>query len=262
MSCSARFSAFLLLFSLAGLLQAAVPVYDYRIVERFPHSTRAFTQGFLLHDGYLYESTGLYGRSGLSRIELESGRVLQRHALSDHYFGEGIAVVEGRIFQLTWRENVVFEYDLETFAVLDSHYHPGEGWGLTWDGERLILSDGSADLQFIDPDGFRSLGRVTVRADGEPVRMLNELQYIDGEVWANIWMEDRIVRIDPESGTVTGIVDLSGLIDQTEIGGSPGEAVLNGIAWDPEEERLLVTGKLWADIFHIELLPRDSALQP
>lgn len=248
-----------LLLLLSGCLHAStVPVYDYEIVARYPHSTAAFTQGFLFHDGHLYESTGLYGRSSLNRIDLESGEVLLRHSLPQHYFAEGIAVVDDRLFQLTWRENLVFEYDLETFRILDTHYHPGEGWGLAWDGRQLILSDGSAELQFIDPNNFSVQRRIEVLADGMPVSNLNELQYINGEVWANVWMRDEIMRIDPQSGHVTGIVDLDGLVEQTRLGGRPGEAVLNGIAWDAAGERLLVTGKLWADIFQIELLPRES----
>ncbi len=239
-----------------GTATAGIPVYDYRVVTAYPHRTDAFTQGLQFHDGYLYEGTGLHGRSTLSRIDLESGEVLQSRRLADQYFGEGVAIVDDRIYQLTWRSNVVFVHDLETFETLTTHYHPGEGWGLAWNGTRLVLSDGTEYLQFIDPDTFVAEHRVRVTADGQPVRNLNELAWIDGEVWANVWMQDHIVRIDPASGDVTGIVDLSGLIDHTSIHGSANEAVLNGIAWDEGQERLLVTGKLWAHIFEIELVPR------
>lgn len=248
----------LLLMMLLGsaLAQAGVPVHDYRVLDRIPHRPHAFTQGLLVHEGELFEGTGRYGQSTLSRISLEDGSLLQSHSLSSRYFGEGIAVAGERLYQLTWRANTVFVYDPETLEVVDTHYHPGEGWGLTWDGEQLILSDGSATLQFIDPGNFRVLRRVEVRQEGEPVTRLNELEYIRGEVWANVWRSDRIVRIDPQTGTVNAVVDLGGLQERTQT--SESGAVLNGIAWDERRERLFVTGKLWSDLFEIELLPRED----
>jgi len=246
---------------LAGLLITAeawaqVPVYSYRVVETLPHRDHAFTQGLLVHDGHLYEGTGRYGQSEIARLQLTDGKVLRRRALPDRYFGEGIAIVGDRLFQLTWRANIVFVYDRDSFEVVSNHYHPGEGWGLTYDGRHLILSDGSATLQFIEPEGFQVQRRLDVRLDGQAVSRLNELEYIDGEIWANVWQTDRIVRIDPDSGAVNAIVDLGGLAERTRASG--GDTVLNGIAWDAETRRLYVTGKLWSDLFQIELRPATA----
>lgn len=249
-----------LLFLFVALPAAAeVPIYDYKIVARYPHNIASFTQGLEFHDGYLYEGTGKNGRSTLSKINLEDGKVLQSKRLASRYFGEGITIVGERIFQLTWQSNIVFVYDLASFETLTSHYHPTEGWGLTFDGKQLILSDGSANLQFIEPETFQVLRTVEVTIDGRPIRNLNELEYINGEVWANVWMSNEIVRIDPANGNINSVVDLSGLIDETHTGGSDG--VLNGIAWIPNTAadavvgsgRLFVTGKLWADLFEIEI---------
>lgn len=247
----------LLLFSLP--VAAEVPIYDYQIVARYPHNTASFTQGLEFRDGFLYEGTGKNGRSTLSKINFEDGQVLQSKRLASRYFGEGISIVGERIFQLTWQSNIVFVYDLESFETITSHYHPTEGWGLTFDGEQLILSDGSATLQFIDPETFQVSRTVEVTLQGRPIRNLNELEYINGEVWANVWMTNEIVRIDPASGNINSVVDLNGLIDETTVGGSDG--VLNGIAWIPNADpeagagsgRLFVTGKLWADLFEIEI---------
>lgn len=247
----------LLLFALPAWAQ--VPIYDYQIVARYPHNIAAFTQGLEFHDGYLYEGTGKNGRSTLSKINLADGQVLKSKRLASRYFGEGITIVGERIFQLTWQSNIVFVYDLASFETLTSHYHPTEGWGLTYDGKQLILSDGSATLQFIDPATFEVSRTVEVTLQGRPIRNLNELEYINGEVWANVWMTNEIVRIDPSSGAINSVVDLNGLIDETSVGGSDG--VLNGIAWIPNTApdaldgsgRLLVTGKLWADLFEIEI---------
>lgn len=245
-----------LLFLALCNLALAVPEYGYRVIEQYPHRSTAFTQGLLMHNGILYEGTGQYGRSGVARLDLESGSILAHRGLSDQYFGEGIAIAGDRLYQLTWKSGLVFVYDANTLEPLTTHYHPGEGWGLAWDGEYLILSDGSDTLQFIRPDDFTVQRRVRVTVDGQPVRQLNELEYINGEVWANVWMTDRIVRIAPQSGEVTGIVDLTGLSRQTRTQGR--DSVLNGIAWDTVRERLLVTGKLWADLFEIELVPRRT----
>lgn len=232
-----------------------VPVYDFEIVNRFPHNMQSFTQGLLIEQGRLYENTGRYGQSALMEVRLEDGEILRSRALSPRYFGEGIAVADGLIYQLTWRENAVFVYDLETFDLVDSHYLPTEGWGLTYDGERLLLSDGTDRLYHIDPDGFRIISSVQVTVDGAPQANINELEFIDGEVWANVWLTDTLVRIDPETGEVQGIVDLGGLRQQTRVGGS--EAVLNGIAWDADQKRLFVTGKLWEHLFEITVHRRQ-----
>ena len=242
----------LLCYGLSANTVAAPMEYGYRVVERFPHRATAFTQGLLIHDGVLYEGTGRYGRSGVARLDLEQGRILDHRSLPGQYFGEGITIFGEHLYQLTWRSGLVFVYDALTLEPVTSHYHPGEGWGLTHDGGSLILSDGSDQLQFIDPEDFSVIRRVSVTLDGEPVHQLNELEYINGEVWANVWMTDHIMRIDPDTGNVTGVVDLSGLSQQTEARGS--DAVLNGIAWDADSGRLFVTGKLWGHLFEIELV--------
>ena len=256
-----RLSLTVLLWSLIAvsfgplvMAQEAIPRYGYRVLERYPHSMGAFTQGLLYRDGYLYEGTGKNGQSSLSKLNLEDGSVLQTKSLSRRYFGEGIEIVGDSIFQLTWRSNIVFEYDLETFESKGTHYNATEGWGLAYDGEQLVLSDGSSTLQFVDPNGFVPRREIQVTAQGNPVSSLNELEYINGEIWANVWQTDFIVRINPENGEVNSIVDLSDLSQQTQRGSS--EAVLNGIAWDAEGERLFVTGKHWAHLFHIELVAR------
>lgn len=245
----------LLLFLASCSARGEITIYDYTVVNSYPHNTRFFTQGLLVHEGHLYEGTGRYGESALMQLRLADGEVVKRKQLADRYFGEGIAVAGDRIYQLTWRENMVFVHDLETFDSLDSHYLPTEGWGLTWDGEHLVVSDGSDQLYFYDPDGFQQVRSVTVTIQGRPVRYLNELEYINGEIWANVWTSNEIVRIDPATGEILSVVDLRGLREQTSAGGN--DAVLNGIAWDAEAGRLLVTGKLWAHIFEIELRERN-----
>lgn len=227
------------------------PVYSYEIVNRFPHTPSAYTQGLRYFDGYMYEGTGRNGQSLLKKYRLENGEILQSKRLSDRYFGEGIEIVDDRIYQLTWQSHMVFVYDLETFDQLDTFYNPTEGWGLTYDGTELILSDGSATLYFIDPENFVTVRKIEVKMEGNPVRSLNELEFIDGEVWANIWQTDFIVRIDPSSGNVTSLVNLTGLSGQTMTSGP--EAVLNGIAYDVDQDRLFVTGKLWSDLFELRL---------
>jgi glutamine cyclotransferase len=243
----------LLLVGLPACGQERV-VYDFRVVNTYPHDSKDFTQGLIYLDGYLYEGTGKKGFSSLSKKVLETGEVLQSKQLSNRYFGEGIEVVGDKLFQLTWQSHMVFVYDKTSFEQLATHYNATEGWGLAYDGKRLILSDGSATLQFMDPETFAPLGKVAVTLDGNPINMLNELEYIDGEVWANVWMTDYIVRIDPETGLVKSYIDLTGLSDLTELGSN--EAVLNGIAWDAENRRLFVTGKHWSNLFEIELVRR------
>ena len=239
----------------SGTAYSQTPVYGYEIVNRFPHTPTAYTQGLRYFDGYMYEGTGRNGQSLLKKYQLEDGEVLQSKLLSDRYFGEGIEIVEDRIFQLTWQAHMVFVYDLETFEQQDTFYNPTEGWGLTYDGTELILSDGSANLYFVDPENFVTIRQVEVKLDGNPLRSLNELEYINGEVWANIWQTDFIVRIDPQTGVVNSLVNLTGLSEQTMR--SEPEAVLNGIAYDPAQDRLFVTGKLWSDLFEIRLTGPD-----
>jgi glutaminyl-peptide cyclotransferase len=231
---------------------AEIPVYGYRIMERYPHDPNAFTQGLIYADGVLYEGTGLNGRSSLRRVDLESGEVQQIVRLPDQYFGEGITIWNESIIQLTWRSQIGFVYDLETFELLGSFTYETEGWGLTHDDTHLIMSDGSNLLYYLDPETFDVVGQLPVFAGDKPVTQLNELEYIDGFIYANIWHSDRIARIDPKSGQVTAWLDLSDLFPPAER--SNPQAVLNGIAYDAEGDRLLVTGKLWPSLFWIELV--------
>lgn len=247
----------LLFFLLSGMsilaqAQGQVPRYGYDILNIYPHNINSFTQGLVYREGFLFEGTGKNGQSSLSKINLENGEVLQSKNMSQRYFGEGIEIVDEKIYQLTWQSHLVFVYDKTTFESIESHYNATQGWGLAYDGRHLILSDGTATLQFMDPETFAPVRKVEVQLEGNAISQLNELEYINGEVWANVWQTDLILRIDPENGEVNSIVDLTGLSTQTQLGSS--EAVLNGIAWDAEDERLFVTGKHWANLFEIELL--------
>ena len=229
------------------------PVYGYRVVASFPHDRGAFTEGLFYRDGQLFESTGLNGRSSIRRVELKTGRVLQQRDIPAAYFGEGIVADGDRLVELTWRSQVGFTYDLKTFAPRGQFHYPGEGWALTSDGRRLIMSDGTAQLRFLDPATLKETGRLTVTDAGEPVTNLNELEWVRGEIWANIWTTDRIARIDPASGRVVGWIDLRGLLPAADRQG--GEDVLNGIAYDAAGDRVFVTGKQWPKLFQITLTP-------
>jgi glutamine cyclotransferase len=233
---------------------ASIPTYGYRVVNVYPHDRSAFTQGLVYLDDIFYESTGLRGESSLRKVDPESGEILQYLALPPQLFGEGIAVFEDRIVQLTWQSHIGFVYDKKSFELLETFEYPTEGWGLTHDGSRLIMSDGTETLHFLDPETFEEIDQVQVFGAWGPVAMLNELEYIEGEVYANIWLTDRIARIDPVSGQVTGWIGLTGLLGPE--GREPGVDVLNGIAYDAETDRLFVTGKLWPKLFEIELIPR------
>ena len=235
-----------------------VPTYGYRVVNEYPHDREAFTQGLVYIDGVLYEGTGSGNAnnriSSLRMVDLESGEVERSITIDKDYFGEGIAVIGDRIYQLTWRSHVGFVYDRETFDQVATFGYPNEGWGLTTDGERLIMSDGTSKLVFRDPRNFLKTGEVEVRDGDQPVVNLNELEYVEGEIWANVWQSDFIARIDPASGRVTGWIDLSGLLAEEDREGEPVD-VLNGIAYDPATGRIFVTGKLWPKLFEIELVP-------
>lgn len=232
-------------------------VYDYEIVNIYPHDPEAFTQGLFFLDGHLYETTGLKGRSSLRKVDLETGKVLLRYDLPAHFFGEGATNWKNRVIQVTWRSQRGFVYDLESFAQKKSFTYPGEGWGLTQDGRRLIMSDGTAELRFLDPRSLRESGRVRVTYRSKTITRLNELEYVRGDVFANLWQSDLIVRIDPGSGNVTGVVDLRRLRDQ--LGPDARNAgVLNGIAYDSAKDRLFVTGKLWPKLFEIRLVERKT----
>jgi glutamine cyclotransferase len=229
----------------------APKLWDVEIVAAYPHDSNAFTQGLAIHAGSLFEGTGQYGASTIRRVDVATGRVEQRQALPQQYFGEGIAILDERLYQLTWRSGTGFVYDVESFEQLASFRYAGEGWGLTHDGEHLIMSDGSETLRFLDPESFEVVRTVRVRDTGRPVVRLNELEYVDGEIWANIWYDDRIARISPASGEVMGFIDLRTLYPQTARGG---EAVLNGIAYDAAAKRLFVTGKNWPQLYEIKIV--------
>jgi glutamine cyclotransferase len=230
-----------------------IPVYGYRVIERYPHDANAFTQGLIYVDGELFEGTGRRGQSSLRRVDLESGAVEQIVSLPEQFFGEGVTLFGDRLIQLTWTSGLGFVYDRESFELLQTFTYATEGWGLTHNGASLIMSDGTSTLTYLDPQSFAPQRQVPVTAAGEPVLMLNELEYIDGFIYANIWQTDRIAKIDPESGQVVAWIDLSGLLPAVERADS--QAVLNGIAYDAEADRLFVTGKLWPALFWIELTP-------
>jgi glutamine cyclotransferase len=224
---------------------------SYEVVNSYPHDPTSFTQGLLWHNGFFYESTGLEGESKLRRLEFPSGRVLKEFDLPSDLFGEGLALVDNRLIQLTWKSHRGFVYDLETFGQLQEFSYDTEGWGLTCDGKNLILSDGSSNLFYFDPQTFKPMRRQAVTMNGKPLTELNELEFIDGEIWANVWQTDLIVRIDPSSGRVVSFLDLKGLLAPSDKTGR--EDVLNGIAYDPEQKRIFVTGKLWPRIFEIRV---------
>lgn len=232
----------------------------YKIIHTYPHDPRAYTQGLLYQDGYLYESTGLNGRSSLRMVDLETGRVLQSVPVPSQYFAEGLASWGSTLIQLTWQSHIAFVYDRFSFRLLRTLHYSGEGWGLTQDGRNLILSDGTATLRFLDPGSFREVRRVVVKDDGAPVTELNELESIHGEIYANVWHTDRIARISPATGKVLGWIDLAGILPADQH--SDPEAVLNGIAYDARHNRLFVTGKLWPELFEIQVMAQPPKIVP
>ncbi len=258
-----RLSTFLRSIAATLILIAAALSHaadTYRIVHAYPHDQQAFTQGLVYVDGHLYESTGMKGRSTLREEELETGRILQFHEVPGQYFGEGLTNWKNTLVQLTWQSHLALVYDRATFKLLRTFHYDGEGWGLTRDGKHLIVSDGTAHLRFFDPDTFHEVRRITVKDNGRPVTQLNELEFIHGEIYANIWHADRIARISPASGRVLGWIDLKGLMPRSQL--SDDEAVLNGIAYDAAHDRLFVTGKLWPKIFEIAVVPGKAKLVP
>jgi glutamine cyclotransferase len=233
----------------------AAPLDGYRIVHVYPHDAQAFTQGLIFYEGYLYESTGLYGHSSLRRVELVTGKVVQQRNLQKQFFAEGITLWQDKIVQLTWRSQLGFVYARDNFNPLDDFTYATEGWGITQDGKKLIMSDGSDKLYFLNPATFQRIGLVQIRDEDKPVTQLNELEYVNGEVLANIWHSERIARIDPQNGIVLGWIDLSGLrAESLKYGNQPAPDVLNGIAYDTQNNRLFVTGKWWTALFEIELI--------
>lgn len=235
----------------------AIPVFGYQIVNVYPHSSLAFTQGLVYDEGVLYEGTGLYGRSSLRRVDLETGRVLQQTHLDRTLFGEGVALWKDRIIQLTWQSGLGLVYGKENMTRIGSFSYQTEGWGITTDNKSLIMSDGTDILHILDPESFVEKGQILVRANGTPLKGLNELEYINGQIYANVWPTNWIVIISPESGEVKGKINLQGILQKNDIQGSKVD-VLNGIACDAREDRLFVTGKLWPKLFEIKLVPERS----
>jgi len=235
---------------------AAAPVVEelrVRVIRKYPHATDAFTQGLIWHQGVMYESTGQYGQSSLRKVQLEDGKVLAQRRLESSVFGEGLARVDDRLIQLTWRSGLAFVSDLTTLEKRETLNYAGEGWGLCYDGAALVMSDGSSMLEFRDPESMELLGEMSVLKNGHPVRKLNELECVGTDIYANIWQRHEILRIDRKSGRVTATIDASGLLSRIE---AKRAGVLNGIAYKPQSKTFLLTGKLWPHVFEVELVPR------
>lgn len=239
----------------------STPEYTYRIVHTYPHDRSAFTEGLFYLNGFLYEGTGVEGTSDIRKVKLETGEVVQRRDLPG-YFGEGIIAWKDRLLELTWQTQIGFIYDLNTFELQKEFHYPGEGWSLTTDGKRIIMDDGTAQIRFWDPETLQETGRITVTDQGQPVTHLNEMEWVKGEIYANIWETERIARINPVSGKVVGWIDCTGLLpqqDRIDIPDSPQQTdVLNGIAYDAKGDRLFVTGKRWPKLFEIQLIKKTA----
>ena len=229
--------------------------YSFILVHAFPHDTSAYTQGLVYRDGFLYEGTGLNGRSSLRKVNLETGAVVQRVDLQPEFFGEGITIVGDRIVQLTWKAHTGFVYDLKNFHLLREFSYPGEGWGLATNFHELFMSDGTSEIRVLDSETFREKRRFRVHDGSMPINQLNELEFVEGQILANIWHTNRIARISPQTGAVVGWIDLTGLL--SPVYHLEPEAVLNGIAYDTVRKRLFVTGKLWPSVFEIKLSPKQ-----
>ena len=243
-------------FAACASAQAAIPVYAFMVKHSYPHDTKAFTQGLYIKDGALFESTGMKGESSIRRVQLETGRVLQKKDIAAEYFGEGIAPVGNDIVALTWTSKQGFVFDAKTFTLKRKFSYSGEGWGLTSHGNDVYMSDGTAAIRVLDGATLTEKRRIQVTADGKPITMLNELEWVEGQIFANVWGSDVIARIDPASGNVVGWIDLTGLADKSWPAMGTDD-VLNGIAYDASRKRLFVTGKHWPKLFEIELVERQ-----
>jgi glutamine cyclotransferase len=233
-----------------------VPEYTYLIVKSVPHDHQAYTQGLVFYNGFLYEGTGQYGHSSLRKLDPENGAILSIHSLAKEFFGEGITIFDNRIYQLTWQEYTGFVYDLESFLLIEQFFYNSEGWGITHDNAHLIISDGTAVLYFLDPYTYELLKKIDIRDDKGPVENLNELEFINGEIFANVLYSNRIARINPQNGRVIAWIDLTGILSGEKI--DYRIDVMNGIAYDSKEDRLFVTGKLWPKVFEIRLIKKAN----
>lgn len=230
-------------------------VLDFDIINTWPHDRGAFTQGLVYRDGFLYESTGLNGRSSLRKVDIKSGEVLQHATVAKEYFAEGLTDWKSQLIQITWQSKIGFSYDLKTFKRSGQFNYSGEGWGITHDDKRLILSDGSSTLRFLDPETYVQTGTLEVTYQGKPLANLNELEFVRGRIFANVWQSNSIVVIDPANGRVTAQINLAGLLNAEDR--STAVDVLNGIAYDAKKDRMFITGKLWPKIFEIKLKAAD-----
>lgn len=244
--------------------KVVLPVSSYDVVKTYPHDPKAFTQGLVFHNGFLYESTGEYEQSTLRKVEIATGKVLQKYELPDEVFAEGIAIMGDNIYQLSWRERTAWVYNLSDFKLLRELRYAGEGWGLTHDGTNLIMSDGTHVIRFVNPESFQTVRTIVVKDEsGRPLMKLNELEMVKGEIWANVWHSEEIgkpnhiARIDPATGELKGWIDLSGISPADQQGENSIENTLNGIAYDEATDRLFVTGKNWKNLYEIKLRPKQ-----
>lgn len=237
--------------------RALPPTWGFQVVHVYPHDRGAFTEGLFYLDGYLYESTGLEGHSDIRKVELATGRVVQSRPVASQYFGEGIVSWKNELIELTWRSHIGFIYDLATLRPIGRFAYPGEGWALTRNSRWIIMSDGTSHIRFLDPETLKEVRRITVRSGDEPIENINELEWVKGEILANVWMTNRIARIDPQTGYVKGWIDLTGLLPPADAS-SDSDDVLNGIAYDAANDRLFVTGKRWPKLFEIRLVRRPG----
>jgi glutamine cyclotransferase len=244
--------------SRVAISQAAIPRYGYDIVHTYPHDPSAFTEGLFYLNGFLYESTGLEHHSSIRKVRIETGEVVQRLDIPAQYFGEGIVDWHRHLISLTWKSHVGFVFDLATFKLRRQFQYEGEGWALTRNDKQLIMSDGTSELRFLNPETLKETGRIQVTLEGKPLRDVNELEWVNGEIYANVWQTNWIVRIDPGSGRVVGLVNLSGLLKPSDIVTGQTD-VLNGIAYDTKRDRLFVTGKNWPKLFEIRLRKNGAA---
>jgi glutamine cyclotransferase len=248
--------ALALAVSAGAYAQTSVPVYGFVVKNTYPHDPKAFTQGLFFRDGHLYETTGRNGTSSLRKVELSTGKVLQKADMPKEIFGEGSTPVGNDIVALTWTSQVGYVFDMKTFKLKQTFKYVGEGWGLASDAKNVYMSDGSSFIRILEPRTFKELRRIQVTHQGKPIENLNELEMVDGELFSNVWGSELILRIDPASGSVKGVINLEGLLPPAQRGTADPDAVLNGIAWDAKRKRLFVTGKLWPKLFEIELVPQ------